>query len=131
VTECLALDDFESAAWHRERLRFEQQTGLTGVGAARPESYRVLATEVGSFAAEMQPRDPLAAVRWHASVYHPLWQRVREQQLTHYYPGERGADIVARLIRWRAARPELLTDWSAAFEAYAAELQASGPAYAA
>jgi nucleotide-binding universal stress UspA family protein len=131
VTECLALDDFESAARHRERLRFEQQTGLKSIGASRPESYRMLAAEVASFAAGMEPHDPLAAGRWHASVYHPLWQRVREQQLTHYFPGERGADIVARLLGWRGARPELPADWSAAFEEYAAEVRASGAVYAA
>jgi nucleotide-binding universal stress UspA family protein len=126
VTQCLPLDDFKSAARHRERLRFEQQTGLKGIGAARPESYRVLAAEVASFAAGTEPHDPLAAGRWHASVYHPLWQRVREHQLTHYFPGDRGADIVARLIGWRAARPELSADWGAAFEAFTDDLRSAG-----
>jgi len=128
VTECLALDDFEATARHRERLRFEQETGLKDIGAARPESYRVLAAEVASLAVTNDPRDGLAAGRWQASVYHPLWQRVREHQLTHYFPGERGADIVARLIRWRLERPQAPATWSAAFDEYAAEVRRASAA---
>jgi hypothetical protein len=41
------------------------------------------------------------------------------------------ADIVARLIRWRAARPELSADWGAAFEAFTADLRLAGAAHAA
>jgi nucleotide-binding universal stress UspA family protein len=132
VTEYMALDDHESADTRRERLRFEQQTRLKDIGAARAESYRVLAAAVVAFAASLTPHDaPLAARRWHMSVYQPLWQRVREQQLTHYFPGERGADVVARLICWRRTRPDVPADWAAGLDLFATGLHAAAIASAA
>ena len=38
-----------------------------------------------------------AAQRWQWQVYRPLWQKIREQRLTRYFPGDRSADFIARL----------------------------------
>jgi hypothetical protein len=47
-----------------------------------------------------------AAQRWYGQVYRPLWHRIRERRLTRYFPGDRSADVVARLDAWRAEQIE-------------------------
>jgi len=65
-----------------------------------------------------------AAQRWYYEVYRPLWQRVRQQRLTHYFPGDRSADFIARLGTWRAeaadGRPPLA--WDEALDRFVATL---------
>jgi hypothetical protein len=45
-------------------------------------------------------------------VYRPLWQRVRQQRLTRYFPGDRSADFIARLGAWWAEQHA--EDWEGA-----------------
>lgn len=126
VTEFIPLADQEAARTFAERRAFERSTGLTDIGAIHPESYRRLGALVEAFQAEQgmaSYRD--AAQRWQWQVYRPLWQRIREQRLTRYFPGDRSADFIARLGAWWAeqhADDEQPFRWEEALERYAALL---------
>ena len=108
------------------RRAFERATGLTEVGAARPESYGVLLSAIERYRDE-QGLDDLqrAARRWFADVFRPLWQTTRARQLTSAFPGDRSADLVARLALWRAAEaPDL--DWPEALDRFVESQAATG-----
>lgn len=131
VTELIPLADQEAARTFAERRAFERSTGLTDIGAVHPESFRQLGTLIGAFQVEQgmsSYRD--AAQRWEWQVYRPLWQRVRQQRLTRYFPGDRSADFIARLGSWWAeqhaeqeesATPEPFP-WEEALDRFAAWL---------
>ncbi|MDP8924901.1 MAG: universal stress protein [Chloroflexota bacterium] len=103
VTEFVPLADPEAARTFAERRAFERSTGLTGIGAAHPDTYQRLAAMIEAYRAGHGIADYQdAARRWYAEVYHPLWQRVRARRLTRYFPGDRAADFVARVSAWRS-----------------------------
>jgi nucleotide-binding universal stress UspA family protein len=93
------------------RRAFERATSLTEVGAVRPETYGVLLEAIERYR-EDQGLDDLqrAARRWFADVFRPLWQTIRARGLVTLFPGERSADLIARLVAWRATEaPDI--DW--------------------
>src|SRR5260370_25646370 len=118
VVEYVAVADEEATERFAARREFERVTGLTEVGAAHPESYRVLLDTIERYQQEQGLDDiERAARRWFAEVFRPLWQTIRARQLTAAFPGDRSADIIARLTVWRAAQvPEL--DWQQALEKF-------------
>ena len=126
VTEFVPLADPEAARTFAERRAFERSTGLTDIGAIHPESYRRLGELIEAFQAEQQmPSYHDAAQRWQWQVYRPLWQRIREQRLTRYFPGDRSADFIARLGAWWGEQHpdgEQPFDWEQALEQFAASL---------
>jgi nucleotide-binding universal stress UspA family protein len=126
VTEFVPLADAQAARIFAERRAFERSTGLTAVGAARPESYAQLAALIDAYRGERGIADyRQAAQRWYHEVYRPLWRRVRQRRLTHYFPGDRSADFIARLGTWRAAAAAhggSPLDWDEALDRFVATL---------
>ena len=118
VVEYVPAADEQAPERFAARREFERATGLTEVGAARPESYRTLLDAIHQYQQEQGLDDlPQAARRWFGEVFRPLWQTIRARQLTAAFPGDRSADIIARLAVWRAAEaPEL--DWPLALERF-------------
>jgi nucleotide-binding universal stress UspA family protein len=111
VVEYVPVADELASERFAARRAFENATGLTEVGAAHPESYRILLETIERYRQE-QGLDDLqrAARRWFAEIFRPLWQAIRARQLAAMFPGDRSADLVARLAVWRAAEaPDL--DW--------------------
>jgi nucleotide-binding universal stress UspA family protein len=126
VTEYVPTADEQAPERFAARRAFERATELTEVGAARPESYGTLLDTIEHFRDErgLHGDLPLAARRWYTEVFRPLWQTIRAQQLTAAFPGERPADLIARLAIWRAAEaPDL--EWSQALAKFIEE-QAPG-----
>ena len=126
VTEFIALADPEAARTFAERRAFERSTGILDIGAIHPESYQHLGEMIEAYRAEHDISDYHdAAQRWYGSVYRPLWQRIREQRLTRYFPGDRSADFVARIWEWRNEMLEHgapSVGWEAALDGFAATL---------
>ena len=126
VTEFVPIADAQAARTFAERRAFERSTGLSEVGAAHPESYVRLAALLEEYREEHAIRDYReAANRWYREVFRPLWQRVREQQLTRFFPGDRSADFVARVAAWRAEQlgqgaPPM--SWEEALDGFVASL---------
>lgn len=103
VTEFVSAGDDQAGALFAARADFERATGLTDIGAARPETYVTLREEIEAFARQQGLADlRLAACRWEGDVYRPLWRQIRARELGATYPGERTADVVARMASWRA-----------------------------
>jgi nucleotide-binding universal stress UspA family protein len=118
VTEFLPAADEQAPELFAERHVFEQATGLTEVGAARPETYQTLLHAIEAYRQEQGLSDlSLAASRWHALVFRPLWQTIRARQLIAAFPGDRTADYVARVIVWRDVAAAHL-GWEAALDAF-------------
>ena len=130
VTELVPLADREASHTFAERRAFERSTGLGDVGAAHAESYKRLGEMIDAYRGERGIDDYRAAAqRWYADVYHPLWQRVRQQRLTDHFPGDRSADVIARLGAWRAGpgKDEAASDdWQHALDRFAATLPRGG-----
>ena len=124
VVEYVPVSDEQAHELFAARRAFEQATGLTDVGAARPETYTILLGAIQRYAATQGLTElPLAARRWYAEVFRPLWQAIRARELSGLCPADRTADVIARLTDWRAAQaPEL--DWMAALDAFVRELEA-------
>jgi nucleotide-binding universal stress UspA family protein len=124
VTEFVPPGDSQAARTFAERRAFERATGLTEVGAARPESYAQLTALIDAYRSEHAiPDYRQAAQRWYHEVYHPLWQRVRQRRLTRYFPGDRSADVIARLGTWRAetaVEGSPPADWDQALDRFVA-----------
>ena len=118
VTEYVAVGDEQAPERFAARREFERKTGLTEVGAAHPDSYRILLETIERYREEQGLDDlQIAARRWFSDVFRPLWQAIRARQLVAAYPGERSADLVARLAVWRAAEaPDL--DWLEALDRF-------------
>src|ERR1700716_1865300 len=88
VTEFLPAADEQAPELFAARRNFERATGLTEVGAARPESYLTLQHAIEDFRQEQGLSElRRAANRWYAMVFRPLWQTVRARQLTAAFPG--------------------------------------------
>ena len=118
VVEYVPVADELAPERFAARHAFERATGLTEVGAARPESYGILLQEIEHYREE-QGLDDLqrAARRWYADVFRPLWEVIRARQLVAAFPGDRSADLIARLAAWRANEaPEL--DWMEALDRF-------------
>ena len=118
VTEYVPAADDEAPERFSARRAFERATGLTEIGAAHPESYGTLLDTIEHYQREQHLDDlQRAARRWFAEVFRPLWETIRARQLTSVYPGDRSADLVARLALWRAIEaPDL--DWRTALERF-------------
>ena len=116
VVEYVPAADEQAPERFAARREFERATGLTEVGAARPESYRILLDAIEHYRQEQRLEDlQLAARRWFGDIFRPLWQLIRARELTAAVPGDRSADLIARLAVWRATEaPEL--DWPDALE---------------
>lgn len=119
VVEYVPVADDQAPERFAARRAFERATGLTEVGASHPESYAILLEAVERFREEQGLDDlQLAARRWYADVFRPLWQSIRARQLAAARPGLRSADLVARIIAWRQAHaPDV--DWQTALDRYA------------
>jgi nucleotide-binding universal stress UspA family protein len=100
------------------RRAFELATGLTEVGAARPESYRILLDAIERYRQE-QGLDDLqrAARRWFVGVFRPLWESIRAHQFVAAFPGDRSADLIARVAAWRATEAPG-KDWAEALDQF-------------
>jgi nucleotide-binding universal stress UspA family protein len=120
VTEFLSAADEHAPELFAARRTFERSTGLTDIGGTRPETYVTLQHVVEAYRQEQGLSElRLAANRWHALIYRPLWQAIRARQLAAAFPGDRTADIVARLAAWRDVEAPHLS-WQDALEAFAA-----------
>src|SRR5258707_6072232 len=118
VTEYVPVADEKAPERFAARRAFERATGLTEIGAAQPDSYGALLDAIQHYQHE-QGLDELqrATRRWFEDVFRPLWRIIRARQLTANFPGDRPADLVARLAVWRAAHaPDL--DWQTALEKF-------------
>jgi nucleotide-binding universal stress UspA family protein len=126
VTEFLPLGDPKAARTFAERRAFEQSTGLTNVGATRPETYGELAEQIHAYRQQQGLKDYRdAAQGWYGDVYRPLWQKVRRLRLARSFPGERSADVIARLGAWRkehAGADGSLPDWDEVLDRFRARL---------
>jgi nucleotide-binding universal stress UspA family protein len=118
VVEYVPVTDERSAERFAARRAFERATSLTEVGANQAESYAVLLAAVERFR-QAQGLDDLqvAARRWFVDVFRPLWEMIRARQLTAAFPGLRSADLIARIVDWRASHaPD--ADWQTALDRY-------------
>ncbi len=129
VTEFVPVADAESQQLFAERRAFEQATGLTQIGLARPGNYARLEALIREYAQEHNLADLReAAARWYAGVFRPLQVRLRALRLHLRYPGERSADVFVRLADFRShesARQGRLLSWDEALEGFAAAQRAS------
>lgn len=125
VTEFIPAADTDAQHLFAARRNFERATGLTRVGAARPETFARLETLIDEFAAAREIDDRReAAERWRVSSYGPLVGRIRALRLNRRFPGERSADIVARLADYRrdaSALHDRDVDWDEALAAFAGQ----------
>jgi universal stress protein A len=96
VVELVPSGDEIAGELFAARHAFERETGLTEVGAARPETYPALLRQIAAFQSARGLADPRqAARRWFAEVYRPRWRAIRSQP-SSVPPGDRTADVVAR-----------------------------------
>ncbi len=125
VTEFLPAADEQAPELFAARRTFELATGLTDIGASRAETYATLMHTIESYREEQGLEElKIAAARWHMQVFRPLWEAIRTRQLVAEFPGDRTADVVARLAAWREVEaPDL--DWLAALDAFEAAQTAS------
>ncbi|MDQ6670485.1 MAG: ParB/RepB/Spo0J family partition protein, partial [Chloroflexota bacterium] len=130
VVEYVPVADEQATERFAARRAFERATGLTEVGAARPESYRILLEAIQKYRDEQGLDDlPRAAIRWYTHIFHPLWQTIRARELTAGFRGDRPADLIARLTVWRAAEaPDL--DWPEALDKFVGVQDPVSPASA-
>lgn len=124
VTEYLPAVDATAQQLFTARQSFERATGLTTVGAARPESYERLPELIDDFTRERGIADRHeAAERWRVSAYGPLVGRIRALRLNRYFPGERSADIILRVADHRRSESARLghdLTWEEALGSFAA-----------
>lgn len=126
VTEYVPVTDADAQQLFTARRSFERATGLTSVGAARPESYPRLEELIEEFRQLRGLADRReAAERWRVAVYDDLIRHIRALRLNHYFPGERSADIVVRIADHRRAESARLgreVDWDEALTSFAATM---------
>jgi len=130
VTEFVPLGDPEAQRAFAERRAFERETGLTRVEANHPASYERLRAVIGEYAAASGLADRREAARhWYGQVYRPIVRRIRQLGLVRRFPGDRSADIFARLADFRAEQVKETgtpLDWSEALDKFAAAHAAPG-----
>jgi nucleotide-binding universal stress UspA family protein len=130
VTEFVPLGDPEAQRAFAERRAFERETGLTRVEANHPASYERLREVIGEYAAASGLADRReAARRWYGQVYRPIVRRIRQLGLVRRFPGDRSADIFARLADYRAEQGKETgtpLEWSEALDRFAAAHAAPG-----
>lgn len=124
VTEFVPVEDRAAQRTFAARRAFERATGLTRVGAARPETYGRLQGLIAAWAARHMADAPLAeaAERWYSKVFRPQAKRIRALRLNRYFLGERTADIFVRLADHRRAEGEARGQklaWDAAVRTFA------------
>jgi nucleotide-binding universal stress UspA family protein len=125
VTEFVPAADEQAPELFATRRQFELETGITDIGAARPETYVNLRHMVEAYRQEQGLSElKLAANRWHGSVYRPMWSAIRSRQLVAAFPGDRTADVFARLAAWREVEAPHL-GWEDALEAFADQSSSS------
>jgi hypothetical protein len=120
VTEFLPVGDTASQRLFNERRTFEDATGLTRVGTARPGHFARLEAMVRQFAHDHGIADlKEAAARWYTQVYLPMAGRLRSVRLANSFPGERTADLVVHVEDLRGeeeARQGRPISWEEALE---------------
>lgn len=118
VTEFVAVADEQAPERFAARRAFERATGLTDVGAARPETYGILLDAIERYRDERGMTElEVAAPRWFADVFRPLWETIRAREIIAAFPGDRSADLIARLAIWRQAEaPDV--DWLTALDRF-------------
>ena len=130
VTEFIPLGDVEAQRAFAERRAFERATGLTRIEANHAESYQTLLREILGFVEKNQPIDRReGSRRWYNQIFRPLARRIRQLSLASIFPGDRSADIIARLSAFRANEPEPVDevdDWHASLERFAVAHHAPG-----
>ncbi len=124
VTEFVPVEDPEAQRGFAARRVFERATGLTRIGAVRPETYERLQTLIAAWAERHLPDVSLyeAADRWYYKVFRPQAKRIRALRLNRYFLGERTADIFIRLADYRRSeskRLERKLSWDDAVRAFA------------
>jgi len=126
VVEYVSVTDAEAPERFAARRAFERATSLTEVGAYHADSYTMLLEAIERFRQEQKLDDlQLAARRWYADVFRPLWQTIRGRQLTAAFPSYRSADLIARVAAWRATQaPDL--DWQTALDRFVESQATSG-----
>lgn len=126
IVEYLPAGDEQGPERFAARRTFEEATGLTEVGAARADSYATLLEEIEAYRQQQGLSDLThAARRWFMDVFRPLWSEVRAGQLAgRYFPGDRSADVIARLAAWRRVdAPDMA--WDEALERFIQAQQAA------
>ncbi len=102
VVEYVPVTDAQSAERFAARRAFERATGLTEVGAMHAATYTILLEWIERFRQEQHLDDlQRAARRWFMETYRPLWEAVRAREVAAAFPGDRSADLIARLVVWR------------------------------
>ncbi len=115
VTEFVPASDGRMCGLFAARVAFERATGLNAITAARAETYSTLLEAIGAYGErESLAELPLAARRWERKVFRPLWQAVRERELTAAFPGDLSADVVARV--WAHVHDASAGDWFEALD---------------
>jgi nucleotide-binding universal stress UspA family protein len=123
VIEYVPVTDEEASERFAARRAFERTTSLTEVGASHADTYSVLLAEIERYRRAQGLEDiQRAARRWFIEVFRPLWQRIRERQLIAAFPGDRSADLIARLCQWREVEAPNL-DWLTALDRFVESLQ--------
>lgn len=130
VAEFVPLGDLAAQRAFAERRAFERTTGLTRVEAASSGTYKQLDQLVQDVAASDGALDRReAARRWYTQVFRPLARRIRQLGLARRFPGERSADILARVAAFRAAESARVgreIGWPEALELFAIANDAPG-----
>ena len=105
VTEFVPVNDPEAQRGFVARRAFERATGLTRIGAARPDSYGQLQTMIAAWNARHMPETARheAAERWYTKVFRPQAKRIRALRFNRSFPGDRTADIFVRAAAFRVA----------------------------
>jgi nucleotide-binding universal stress UspA family protein len=126
VTEFLPTDDPVAQRDFTARRAFERATGLTRIGAARPENYARLQEMIDAWGAHHGVTDPReAAERWFVRVLRPQMKRIRARKLGRHFPTERTADTFVRLADHRRALAEERGEkvsWDEALASFATHL---------
>jgi hypothetical protein len=126
VVEYVPVADAQAPERFAARRSFEHATGLTEVGATHPATYAILLGAIERFRQEQNLDDlQRAARRWFMEIYRPLWEAVRARQLTAAFPGDRSADLIARLAEWREAHASAM-DWLTALDRFVEARTATG-----
>ena len=132
VTEFVPLEDPQTERVSGERLDFEEATGLTRVGVARPGHYSRLLALIDAYGAEHGISERREAARgWYEAVFKPLQPRLRALHLDRHFPGDRTADIFLRLFDYRreeSARQGRELSWDEALAGFAEAARAPGAA---